>query len=281
MRTLRWLAFNFAWGLWTALFGLAIPLLWSIGSPARIVRILSRLWARGVLAMLSVIVGLKHVERGREHVPSSPSLIVSNHESTWETLAALVLFPGVAIIAKRELLRIPVMGWYLRRSPMIVIDRDSASKALRKMADESRAALAEGRSVLIFPEGKRRRAGEALEFKRGVELLYRTLDVPVLPVVLNSGNFWGTGGRPKRPGSIVVSFLAPIYPGLSAAAFVTTATVRMTAEKMALDREGGDLPDAGRRESDPRTSVEPGRPAAGTEATPQAVPPVSSRDGRL
>src|ERR1035437_1541832 len=127
--TLRSVVFCGLWGLWTALFGLAIPLLWGIRSPPRLVRTLSRVWARGILVLLSSIVGLRYVECGREHVPRTPSLIVSNHQSMWETLAALVLFPDVAIVAKRELLRIPIMGWYLKRAPMIVIDRGMASKA--------------------------------------------------------------------------------------------------------------------------------------------------------
>lgn len=236
MSTLRSVVFCGLWGLWTALFGLAIPLLWGIRSPPRLVRTLSRVWARGILVLLSSIVGLRYLERGREHVPRTPSLIVSNHQSMWETLAALVLFPDVAIVAKRELLRIPIMGWYLKRAPMIVIDRGMASKALREMTEQGRAALAAGRSVLIFPEGTRKLRAEPIKFKRGVELLYRRLGVPVLPVVVNSGRLWGIGSAPKQPGTIIVSFLAPIKPGLSAADFSSTAEALMEAEKTKLER---------------------------------------------
>ena len=88
MSTLRSLAFGGLWGLWTALFGLAIPLVSIAGSPPAAVRTLSRVWARGVLALLAGVVGLRHRERGREHVHPMPRLIVSNHQSTWETLAA-------------------------------------------------------------------------------------------------------------------------------------------------------------------------------------------------
>ena len=237
MTTFRSLVFYCLWGLWTALFGCAIPLLWSLGSPPKLVRTLSRIWARGILALLSSVVGLKYVERGRERGPPTPCLIVMNHQSTWETLAALALFPDMAVVAKRELLRIPVMGWYLKRSPMIVIDRASASKALREMAEQSRVALAAGRSVLIFPEGTRKPVGEAVEFKRGVELLYRNLGVSVLPVVVNSGRFWGIGGAPRH-GTIIVSFLSAIGPGLSAAKFASAAQALMQAEKSTLEREG-------------------------------------------
>lgn len=233
---LRTLLFGGLWGLWTALFGLAIPLLSIAGSPPATVRMLSRVWARGVLFLLVGIVGLRHQERGREHVFRTPGLIVSNHQSTWETLAALVLFPDVAIVAKRELLHIPVMGWYLRHSPMILIDRASASAALREMTFQGRAALAAGRPVLIFPEGTRKSVGEPIEFRRGVEFLYKALGVPALPVVLDSGRFWGVGGLPERAGIITVSFLEPIQPGLSTKDFTRTAQASMQAETGAIEK---------------------------------------------
>ena len=235
MRALRSMAFDGLWVLWTALFGLAIPVLLSLGSPPGAVRRLTRLWVRGILLLLSGVVGLKYALQGWEHVLNTPTLIIANHQSTWETLAALVLFPDVAIVAKRELLRIPVMGWYLKHSPMIVIDRDEASKALRLMTAQSRAAVAAGRSVLIFPEGTRKPVGDLVEFKRGVELLYRTLGVPVLPVVVNSGCYWPLGRALKRPGIITVSCLAPIQPGLSAAIFTKTAEGTIQARKAILE----------------------------------------------
>lgn len=236
MRALRSLAFNILWSGWTALFGLTIPLLWGARSPPRTVRKFSRLWARGVLVLLAVTTGIRHAVRGESNIPAQPCLIVANHQSTWETIAALALFPDVAIIAKRELLRIPVMGWYLRRSPMIVIDRDEAGKALREMTAQSRAALAEGRSVLIFPEGTRSSVDEPVSFKRGVELLYRTLDAPALLVALDSGRFWPRGSGLKQPGVITVSLLAPIPPGLPAAEFARRAEAAIEAEKATLGR---------------------------------------------
>lgn len=234
MRAFRSLVFQILWASWTALFGLTIPVLWLGRCSPRTIRRFTRIWARGVMGLLATAVGLRHVERGLDHTPAEPCLIIVNHQSTWETLAALVLFPDVAIVAKRELLRIPVMGWYLKHSPMIVIDRDEAAKALRQMAAASRAALAEGRSVLIFPEGTRAPVGAPVRFKRGVELLYRTLAVPVLPVATNSGRFWRLGGKSKMAGAIVVSILPPIAPGLGAAEFARKAEALLQAEKSRL-----------------------------------------------
>jgi 1-acyl-sn-glycerol-3-phosphate acyltransferase len=114
---------------------------------------------------------------------------------------------------------------------MILIDRESGSKAVRKMIDESRAALAQGRSVLIFPEGTRRPVSEPVEFKRGVELLYTKLDRPVLPVALNSGLFWEPGRTYKRAGTISVSYLLPIQPGLAGHEFTREAEQLLEAER--------------------------------------------------
>ena len=207
MQRFRSTLFDILLTVWTGLFAPVLAFLWLIGSPERGVRLTSRLWARGVLVSLKWLVGLTYAERGRNNIPDEPCLIIANHQSTWETLAFLVLFPDVAIIAKQELLTIPVFSWFLRKSPMILIDRESGSKAVRKMIDESRAVLAQGRSVLIFPQGTRKSASEPVEFKRGVELLYTRLNRVVLPVSLNSGLFWGPDRAYKRAGTISVSYL--------------------------------------------------------------------------
>jgi hypothetical protein len=115
--------FDVLLAVWTGLFGLAIPILTLLRARDLTIRMVTRSWARGVLFGLKHVVGLDHVEHGREALPDEPCLIVCNHQSTWETIALLLLVPDVAIIAKDELIRIPVFGWYLRRSPMIVIDR--------------------------------------------------------------------------------------------------------------------------------------------------------------
>ncbi|AWM86988.1 1-acyl-sn-glycerol-3-phosphate acyltransferase [Microvirga sp. 17 mud 1-3] len=231
MQRLRSKLFDISLAVWTGLFTPALAILWLCGSPERGVRVMSRLWARGVLIGLNWLVGLTYAERGRHNIPGEPCLIVANHQSTWETLAFLILFPDVAIVAKQELLTIPVFSWFLRKSPMILIDRESGPKAVRKMVDESRAAIAQGRSVLIFPEGTRKSVSEPIAFKRGVELLYAKLDRPVLPVALNSGHFWGPGQRFKRGGTVAVTYLAPIPPGLSGSQFTRTAEQLLEAER--------------------------------------------------
>ncbi|MCA1777692.1 MAG: 1-acyl-sn-glycerol-3-phosphate acyltransferase [Loktanella sp.] len=238
LRKLRSLAFDGLFALWTSVFALGIPILWLAGTPARPVRSVSRVWVRGVLFLLRVVVGLDYRERGRGQRPQGVCIIISNHESTWETLAYLVLFPDVAIVAKKELLRIPVLSWYLRHSPMIIIDRETGSSAFKMMLKQGRAALAEGRSLLLFPQGSRMLPGEPIRFRRGIELLYTQLNAPVLPVVVNSGDFWGAAHPDKQPGTITVSSLEPVPPGLTAAAFTQTVQTRLDTERRSLDAQG-------------------------------------------
>lgn len=229
MARVRFFLFASYWIGWTALFLAPLALFALIGAPTRPIRAATRLWSRGILLGLRRIIGLDYVEEGREHIPSTPCLIVANHQSAWETLAFLVLIPDVAIVAKQELLAIPVVGWFLRRSPMIVIDRAKGTQALRTMIEGCQEAVAAGRSVLIFPEGTRGDMAGRVRFKRGVELLYGRLGLPVVPVAVNSGLFW-PGGATARPGTVTVSYLAPVAPGLTTAAF-------LEGTETAIDRE--------------------------------------------
>lgn len=197
-----------AMAVWTAFLGGAIAPLLLAGPPPKGVRKVTRLWARGVLALVRRIGGIDHVVEGKANVPQVPCLILCNHQSVWETIAALVLFPEVAIVAKRELLRIPVFGWYLRHSPMIIIDRAASLESIRRMARESARAVAQGRSVLIFPEGTRIDPEAPIRFKRGVEHIVRALAIPVLPVVHDAGRYWRQDGKVR--GTIVVRILPPL-----------------------------------------------------------------------
>jgi 1-acyl-sn-glycerol-3-phosphate acyltransferase len=184
------------------------------------------------LALLHRVVGLKAQQRGGENIPTEACIIVCNHQSPWETIALIVHFPDVAIVTKQELLRIPVFGWFVKAFPMILIDREAGFKALRKMVSECRTALAQGRSVLIFPEGTRKKVSDPVIFKRGVEFLYSQLGVPVLPVAVNSGIFWGRAL--KHSGTITLSYLPPIAPGLSPTEFKRIAENSLQTEKERL-----------------------------------------------
>ncbi len=122
------------------------------------------------------------------------------HQSAWETLVLHLLFADPAITLKRELTQIPLFGWYLTHAGMIRIDRAGGGRALRALVDDSRAALARGSSIVIFPEGTRAPVGERNPYHPGVAALYRQLDCPVVPVALNSGAVLAPARLHQAPG---------------------------------------------------------------------------------
>jgi 1-acyl-sn-glycerol-3-phosphate acyltransferase len=236
VQALRTLAFQLFFYSWTVGYCLAVLPAYPFLSAAAM-RAVARAWERVALAALRLTVGLSHEVRGRARLPAGPVILASKHQSAWETLAFHALVPEVAVGLKEELTRIPVFGWYLLRAGNIRIDRGAASKAIRSLVAGARRAAAEGLSVLIFPEGTRRGPDDPADYKPGVAALYTALDLPVVPVALNSGLFWPRRGFLKRPGRIVVEFLEPIPAGLDRKAFmralevaVEAGTARLVAE---------------------------------------------------
>jgi 1-acyl-sn-glycerol-3-phosphate acyltransferase len=146
-------------------------------------------------------------------IPAGPVLFAAKHEATYEALELTRMLRAPAVVMKRELAAIPVFGWSTRRYGVIVVDREASATALRGMMREARAALGEGRSVLIFPEGTRVTPGEAPPLRSGFAGLYRMLGLPVVPIAVRSGHVWPRRG-PKRPGTIIFRFGEPIPPGL-------------------------------------------------------------------
>jgi 1-acyl-sn-glycerol-3-phosphate acyltransferase len=143
------------------------------------------------------------------------------------------------MVFKRELGLIPFYGWFVRKAQMIAIDRDGKASALRKMATDAKAVFAQGRCVLIFPEGTRKKPGAAPDYKPGVAGLYGQIGVPCAPIALNSGLFWtGPGGFLKKPGTIVVEFLPLIPHGLTRREFMTALENDIEAATENLVAEG-------------------------------------------
>jgi 1-acyl-sn-glycerol-3-phosphate acyltransferase len=146
-------------------------------------------------------------------VPQGQFLFAAKHQAMFETIALVGVLNLPAIVMKQELAAIPIWGWAARQYGMIIVDRAASAGALRTMMRDAKAALAEGRSVLIFPEGTRVRPGETPPLKPGFAGLYRMLGLPVVPIALDSGKVWPREG-PKRPGTVTLRFGEPIPPGL-------------------------------------------------------------------
>lgn len=150
-----------------------------------------------------------------------PFLIASKHQSAWETVAfPFLLRHNFTIILKKELKYIPFFGFFLHRLKMIFIDRQANRKSVRNMLIQARQAVQCGKSVLIFPEGTRVLPKEHKAYQSGVGLLYNDLNIPVIPVALNSGLFWERRSFFKKSGCIIIKFLPPIFPGLKREEFM-------------------------------------------------------------
>ncbi len=184
---------------------------------------MARRWARATLWGLKIIAGLDHRQIGQ--APKGAVLVASKHMSMWDTLALYLALEDPGIILKRELLRIPFYGWYLQKTAAIAIDRGAGADALRSMVRGAQKVLDQGRPILIFPEGTRKKPGAPPDYKPGVAGLYGQLEIPCVPVALDSGRYWR--GFWKYPGTITLEFLAPIPAGLKRREFLATLEDRI------------------------------------------------------
>lgn len=225
MITLRSFLFNLLFALWTAfIFLVSLP---TLALPLGAAWWMGGLWVRGALLLLRATVGLGHRVVGAEHRVAGPAIYAAKHQSAWDTLVFPLLLDRPAYVLKQELIRVPLFGAYLRRCGMIPVDRQGGGSALKRMLKAARAAVAQGRSILIYPEGTRTPPGERRPYHPGVAALYGDLGLPVVPVALNSGLFWGRRAFHKKPGTIAIEFLPAIPPGLPRRDFMQELQNRM------------------------------------------------------
>jgi 1-acyl-sn-glycerol-3-phosphate acyltransferase len=236
MSLIRALAFNCAFFAWTAIAGtIGLPFLIA---PRAAAMQFGRSWARGVLFLLRVIVGLDHQIRGLDRIPPGGCIVAMKHQSAWDALILPVVLGDPACVVKRELLSIPFYGWYAARAGAIAIDRKAGAGALRRMVAAARPIAAQGRPIVIFPEGTRVAPGARLPYQPGVAALYQALALPLVPAAVNSGLFWGRRSFVKRPGRIVLEFLEPIPPGWPRRRLMAELEQRMETATAALLRDG-------------------------------------------
>ncbi len=195
-----------------AIFGfLTFPL------PPRVRHRIITSWAPLVMWFVWHLLGIRYKVLGRENIPAGPAVILSKHQSAWETMALQVIFPALCFVLKRELLRVPFFGWGLAQIPGIAIDRNAGKDALAQVVEQGTQRLQEGYWVVVFPEGTRVAPGTTRRYKPGGAWLAQQAGVPVVPVAHNAGEFWRRNAFLKQPGEITVSIGPVIDPtGLDA-----------------------------------------------------------------
>jgi 1-acyl-sn-glycerol-3-phosphate acyltransferase len=212
MTLLRSLLFNlffFATTFALALYGAPLRRI----APTRAAGLV-RFWARLELAGARTICGIRYAVSGLEHVPGGAALLASQHQSTFDTLVWFLLLPNCSYVAKRELTRIPLFGALMRPAGLIVVDRAGGGAALRALVRDARRVAAEGRQIVIFPEGSRAEPGRPLPVQPGIAALAAATRLPVIPVLTDSGRCWGRRAFRKRAGTITIRVLPPLPPDL-------------------------------------------------------------------
>ena len=188
----------------TLLYGLTLSTLgWLLPFSGR--SAIANHWSLTNLRLLKTICNLDYQVTGLENLPSGNGIVLSKHQSSWETIALRWLLPfNQSWVLKKELMRIPVFGWALAAVKPIAIDRRSGRKAVKQVVDEGTAHLRNGQFVIIFPEGTRVAPGEHRKYGIGGALLAARSGYPVLPIAHNAGVFWARRGLIKYPGTVQV-----------------------------------------------------------------------------
>ena len=159
-------------------------------------------WAAFHVWLARTLCGLRYEVHGREHLPPGPAIVMSKHQSTWETLALPSLLPPQTFVLKRELMWVPLFGWALALIRPIAIDRGSRREAIQQIIAQGRARLADGIWVTVFPEGTRVAPGQRRRWGMGGAVLAAETGCPVVPIAHDAGHFWPRRGFFKRPGTI-------------------------------------------------------------------------------
>jgi len=196
-------------------YSLSVPIVLSVPVSAifgrRAVLRHAHVWARMHRVLYRTILGIRvHIEG---QVPSGAVFFAAKHQAMFETLELQLVLGGPAMVIKRELSKLPFWGWAALQYGGIVADREASAAALRSMMRDAKTLRAEGRSILIYPEGTRVAPGEQPPLQAGFAGLYRTLGLPVVPVALDTGLVWPRDGA-KRPGVVTIRIGDPIPPGL-------------------------------------------------------------------
>ena len=230
MLLLRSLLFNciLYFGI-VAIFIIALPTLFL---PAKFTLFFGKFLGHYVVFIVKIFLNTEVEFKGKNNIPKDKKYFVASaHQSMFETFALQSVLDYPVFILKKELLKIPLFGLYLKKIKSIEIVRDTTTKDNLNFFDRVAAIIKnENRPLLIFPQGTRTKVEEQVPFKKGVGKIYETLNIACVPVALNSGNVWPKKGIIKYPGKIIVSFLKPIEPGLNRDEFVKNLETKIYSE---------------------------------------------------
>lgn len=208
MTWLRSLLFALILAVFTIPYGLLAPLLFPLPPLARYRAM--RPWSVFVIWLARWVLGIRYRVLGLEHLPKGPCVVLSKHQSAWETISFQLFMPPLSFVLKKELLRIPFFGWGLAMTNPIAIDRAAGREALKTLEEQGMQRLAQGFWVVVFPEGARMPPGQRGKYNVGGAWLAVKAGVPVLPVAHNAGRLWGRNAFIKRAGEVTVVIGPPI-----------------------------------------------------------------------
>lgn len=183
---------------------MALPVLGSSLFSYRLAARAAKLWAQANLFGLKLFCNLSCEVQGEENIPDAGCIVLSKHQSTWETYFLYCALPQCAFVAKKSLLWIPIFGWAIAALRFIMIDRSSGRTAIVQMIDQARDRISRGISIVVFPEGTRMPPGSETNYRIGGAAVAEQTGADVLPVAVNSGEFWPRMGFIKWPGKISV-----------------------------------------------------------------------------
>lgn len=218
----------------TAIVAVTIGTIALITGRTRVSWAMAVFWCRSNLVYLRILTGVKTKVTGEENIPSGGCIIAAKHQSDWDVFSIFPYTGRPAYIVKKELMRIPFFGWAARSLDCIEVDRKKGAEAVPLMMAQAHAAVDRGCRIVIFPEGTRKAPLAPADYRQGIVRLYMELGVPVVPVALNSGLFWGRNSLVIWPGLAEAKFLPPIEPGLAPDVFLDRLKNAIESESDAL-----------------------------------------------
>ena len=218
-------------------FGCVFNTLIGLFSQKANIKIWNYAFIPAVVWCMKRLAGIEVEIRGARYIDQGRVIYAGKHESALETYCLSNYIKKASFVLKKELTYIPIFGWAQAVYGMIPIDRSAGSAAMKNLLRCAQNRLGNGRPVIIFPEGTRRRPGQEPAYKPGVALLYQNLNVPVIPIATNTGLFWKKSSFLRYPGKVILEFMEPIQPGLKKQEFMTELQKRIEDKCRELNRE--------------------------------------------